>query len=180
VFSGTSQANYTWATATFTDAGADTVTLKMTASDLLAPSEFVSEWYFNVDPYVYLGFGQPVIEGGTMTAPTISQGGSYKADGDGYFDIRFSFSTAETGRFGAGQSITYLITGDDLNATDFLFGSAPSGGSSGGLYTAAHIQGISVPGGSPSVWVTTPVPATAWLLGSGLLGLVAIRRRMKK
>ena len=25
-----------------------------------------------------------------------------------------------------------------------------------------------------------PIPAAAWLLGSGLLGLVAIRRRMKK
>jgi len=28
--------------------------------------------------------------------------------------------------------------------------------------------------------VATPIPAAAWLLGSGLLGLVAIRRRMKK
>jgi hypothetical protein len=28
--------------------------------------------------------------------------------------------------------------------------------------------------------VATPIPAAAWLLGSGLVGLVAIRRRMKK
>jgi hypothetical protein len=28
--------------------------------------------------------------------------------------------------------------------------------------------------------VATPIPAAAWLLGSGLIGLVAIRRRNKK
>jgi hypothetical protein len=36
-----------------------------------------------------------------------------------------------------------------------------------------------IKGGTLSV-VPTPIPATAWLLGSGLLGLAGIRRRMKQ
>jgi hypothetical protein len=32
----------------------------------------------------------------------------------------------------------------------------------------------------PGQWVTTPIPAAFWLLGSGLIGLVGLRRRFKK
>jgi hypothetical protein len=38
---------------------------------------------------------------------------------------------------------------------------------------------LSVTGGTLSV-VPTPIPPAAWLLGSGLLGLAGIRRRMKQ
>ena len=46
---------------------------------------------------------------------------------------------------------------------------------------AAHVQGIPLPGGGEtSGAITTPIPAAIYLLGSGLMGLVVLRRRMKR
>jgi hypothetical protein len=53
---------------------------------------------------------------------------------------------------------------------------------SGDLRIGLHVQGIPITGGttSDSFVSSVPIPAAAWLLGSGLLGLVAIRRRKKQ
>ncbi|MEA5115639.1 MAG: VPLPA-CTERM sorting domain-containing protein [Geobacteraceae bacterium] len=41
-------------------------------------------------------------------------------------------------------------------------------------FTATGLSGYAVTGNAP-----VPIPAAAWLLGSGLMGLVGLRRRMQ-
>lgn len=106
---------------------------------------------------------------------------SFKADGvGGLYDIRFTYLYS-TKAFTSGQSQTYKITTSSGNifATDFtnyLSSSTPGNGTT--WLAAAHVQGTTDQEGSG--WVgatTTPLPAAAWLLGSGLLGLIGIRKR---
>lgn len=162
-----------WLTATFTDVVGG-VELEMT-SNLTSDSEFVTEWYFNLDPaldrtqldFTYLA-AQSTVE------PTY-QVGNVKADGDGYYDIRFNFPEAGNQRFMEGDVTTFLISGiTGLSANDFKFLSDPGGGN--GVYlSAAHVQGIRG-GAVPSAWIGTsdaPEPSPALLFGTGLT-LVAI------
>jgi len=189
VFSGTVQPSggLPWLTATFENTGEkDQVTLTLTSSNL-GGTEFVSNWFFN---YNYQGPSTLAITQGEGTAPLainpFATLGRYKADGTGgWFDLTFAFPTEGADRFTNGESAVFTITGTGLTADMFRAQSwdSKTGGERSVLYAAAHIQSI----GSESAWVTTgtsttntPIPAAAWLLGSGLLGLVAIRRRMKK
>lgn len=124
---------------------------------------------------------------GNSTPATISVGNEgFKADGDGNYDILLGFSTANNVAFQGGQSQTYQITGTGTFASS---GSTPllasyfnalSSGSNGAYLGAVHVQGIGT--ASTSAFVAgapVPVPAAVWLLGSGLLGLIGIGRRMK-
>jgi hypothetical protein len=172
--------NAPWLTATFDDEGTSgSVYLTLSASGL-TETEYVAEWYFNVEPYVVLDFGDGYISAnGSFADPDISQSfNAYMADGDGHFDILFKFATAPPAdRFTAGDSVVYLITGQDLTAYSFFALSQGAGNSPDGLYTAAQIRSINT---EDSGWITVPIPPAALLLGSGLLGLIALRRRMKK
>jgi len=49
----------------------------------------------------------------------------------------------------------------------------------GNLRIGLHVQGLS-DGGSDAYVNTVPIPAAAWLLGSGLVGLMGIRMRRKQ
>ena len=180
-----------WLRAIFTDVGVDTVSLKISAVNL-SPTEFVSGWYFNLDPLMNannLVFGGPAVNSGAVTSPGIQTGkDKFKADGDGKYDILFSFATSggATERFTAGDSITFTLSGIlGLTADDFNFLSAPAGGH-GPFISAAHVQGI---GGGLSGWVdpiliippddTDKVPdggSTIVLLGVGMLLLGCGRR----
>ena len=156
----------------------------------LTGSEFVSGLYLNIDPAMDpadLSFGS-ITKTGTFSDPTISLStDTYKADGDGKYDILLSFSTSSGSEFGAGEELTVIITGSNsaagLEATDFAFLSLPSGGN-GPFHAAAHIQSIGA--GGDSGWIapgfgfdpfnTIPEPSALALLSSGAL-LVGIRRR---
>ena len=146
-------------------------------------------WSFNLDPDLDpagLLFDEvPGSRIGTFADPVgIGLGvNADKADGDGYFDIKFDFvQPGNQERFGAGESIEYLITGiAGLDASSFNHRSADNNGipysaSDGRYYTAAHVQGIGEDG-EDSGWVTTPEPATLVLLGLGGVGLLLTRRR---
>lgn len=167
-----------WIKAIFDDdilAGA--VTLTLTATNL-GDTEFVGTWYFNLDPALdpkELVFLDP-IKTGSFDDPTISTGiNMFKADGDGFYDILFSFETADGAmdhRFNAGDAAVYTISSntDPLTANSFNFISHPDGGQ-GEYPTAAHIQGIN----GTSGWVTVPEPSSITLLA--LAGMAIFRRR---
>lgn len=185
VFSGTSPSDPApWIDAFFHDVSPGTVDLTITASGL-ATGEFMSGIYINLNPNdapTSLSFTK-LSTTGSFSLPTISEGvDSFKADGDGKYDVLFSFGTANSTTFSAGDSITYKITGvTGLTAMDFDYLSLPAGGH-GPFLSAAHIQGICTADGS--AWVSptglTPVPEpTPAVLLSVALGVFGGARWLK-
>jgi len=205
VFSGsaTPVGNQPWLTATFDDAAAGLsagqVKVTLSITGLVAP-EKVDGWYINVDDGhsqgtsgtaidpTTLSFSSPT-KVGTFDDPVINLGtDKFKADGDGLYDIRFDFSTSNGHEFGAGDSVSYIITGPaTMNANSFTFLSAPAGGV-GPFYEAAHI--LSIGHGGNSVWASptqgpgNPVPEPsaiflALLAGSAAFGVRYWKRELK-
>lgn len=181
-----------WLTATIDDSfgGTDTVRLTVSASNLVS-SEFVSSFFLNLNPTLNAS-NLTFVTQTNPSAPgsvTISKGtNAFKADGDGDYDLLFSFPTSETQRFGSGESYVVDITlpGMNLFAQDFLF--VDAGGSKGEYYAAAHVQSIGEAGksgwiGAPGATTTfnsvvVPEPTTyAALLGLATLGVAWVRRR---
>jgi len=170
-----------WLKATFKNAGSNTVSLELKRL-LNDADERVSFWGFNLDPAMdptALGISQ-------LTGPvasTIATGvNAFKADGDGFFDVKFEFANNGTNEFdGSWLTATFNLTMTGLTEDDFNFVSVNGPPNKNGFLSAAHVQGI--PGGG-SGWITqfvvVPVPPAAWLGGAGLaaaFGLAAIRRR---
>ena len=169
-----------WLAATFDDDGtAGSVVMTLTTTNLPG-TEFVREWYFNLDPTLDptdLAFSAPT-KTGTFADPTVSTGtDAFKADGDGNYDILVAFDNAPpANRFTAGDAVEYTITGiGSLTAASFNFLSAPAGGH-GPYLTAAHVQGIGEDG-EDSGWVTTPEPATVALVAGGLAWIALLKKR---
>jgi hypothetical protein len=155
----------------------------MQASNLLA-GEFVGGWYFNLNPALHsnsLTFSY--VNG--QKAQTVAKGTNCcKANGGGFYDLSFGFSTSGArggaNRFTGGEVSTYLIGGiAGLTASAFNYLSSPSG-SHGVWHTAAHVQGIAT--GPGSGWIGgSPIPEPISLLLGGsvaaVLGLGLWRRR---
>ena len=174
-----------WLEATFDDEDSPgTVILYLEASNL-TDSEFVSEWLFNFDPRLnitnLLVTDYDISEVGTVS---YAQGTDIeRADGDGFFDIVFSFNNGE---FIGGDEAWFEFSREGLLASSFDFYSAPGPGQSPGPFlSAAHIQSI---GDGDSGWIApvgetepVPEPATMLLLGSGLIGIAGFgRKKFKK
>jgi hypothetical protein len=182
-----------WITASIQNVSPGTVQLTIANNGLLG-SEFVSGFYLNLNTnFSSLNLSiSYVSSSGTFLIPSIASGtiergtDSFKADGDGKYDVLFDFSTVNGSTFGAGESITYQISGiAGLTANDFVYLSAPNGGH-GPFYAAAHVQGIG-PDGGLSGWVEpslgaqpilVPEPSSAALLASSL-GVLGFVRRSK-
>lgn len=163
-----------WLRAVIDDGGGTgSVTLTLIALNLVG-SEFVTGWYFNVNP-VYGSLAVAHV-GGVAGSASYSQN-AYKADGDGKYDLLFSF---DSNAFTAGESSVWTISAAGLKAVDFDLLSQPAGGH-GPFRTAAHVQGIGTDG-QGSGWITEsgeiPEPGTVALVIAGILGLGARRSRL--
>ena len=187
-FSGNAPAGFL--TADFTDV-AGGVQLVITSN--LASGENLDagkSLYFNFNPSKdpilnNLSFALTGNTSYSQQAIVLTGADSFKADGDGYYDINFSFSPSSKA-FTTGESQTYTITtaSGTISASDFTNYLSSPGVGNGSWLAAAHVQNTPA-GGSGSAWVvgtvtSTPIPAAAWLLGSGLIGLAGISRGLKQ
>lgn len=172
-----------WMTATFDDHNNTAVPLTLTmASSGMSGSEKISDVYFNLNPLLTPGsLVLSHVSGATATGITLGVD-CCKADGDGLYDIKLSFSTSNNNLFQSGQTVVYNITGiSGLTASSFNFFSTPAGGH-GPFLAAAHVLNTTGAGSGGSGWIAptpVPLPAAAWLFGSGLLGLAGIVRKRK-
>jgi hypothetical protein len=182
-----------WVQAVFSDTVADTVSLTLSAGNL-SGSDFVTCWYFNLNPSLVPSSLTLSVSGstGSFTGPTVQAGANgFKAGPDGKFDLLFGFTSTgdDSTRFTSGDSLTFTITGiSGLTADDFNWLSTSAGG--GGAYASAvHIESA-----EGSAWInptstltdnaqTAPsVPdgaTTLTLLGTSLVAIEAFRRKMQ-
>jgi hypothetical protein len=187
-----------WLSATFDDSygGANTVLITMNGLNL-SGSENVTEWYFNFDDALDVSQLSFVEVGTSGVSPinVTTEMNSFKADGDGYFDIMFDFPPPpgnDPNRFNStNNTVSYAVTySSAISVWDFNFDSDLGGGQ--GIYkTAAHVQSIECPDplncptGSTSGWlgatniVPEPVSSTLFLVGAATLGFRRFRKKFK-
>ncbi len=167
--------NGPWLTANFdTDTTDNGVKLTVSANNL-PTGGYVDELYFNFTGSVPGDLNINITSENSTAAALQHQdpfGVNKNADGGGEFDIYINLTNSQNHRLANGGTITFLITGtgisvesqfNDKNSTELY-------------YMAAHVAGYG-PTGSTSTYVGTPIPSSAWLLGSSLIGLIGFGRR---
>lgn len=180
-------------TATFTDAGADTVTLRLDLANL-SGGEFSSGFFFNfAGDATDLSFTRTGGTGPASGRIDIDLGSNaFDTPGNqGLFDIAFGFDTGNgrgADRFAADEFLTFSVMGDGLMASMFNVASAPQQG--GSNFALARIQGIANDGsasvadgngggGEGPNEVPVPEPGALGLLGLGIVALGFARRRKR-
>ncbi len=176
-----------WIVATFTEVNAHDVQLVISTPGLTmhgGTNENLVEIDFNTALDSILPGLTFTYDSGPSALSVSASSDAFKADGDGFYDIQFMFTPGNTG-FNGNMTAVYDITdsssGPALSAASFFALSKPAGGT-GPFYAAAHVQSTGSNGAS-SGWVSAPtgslvpLPASVWLLLSGILCVGALARR---
>jgi len=176
-------------TALFEDTSPGHVRLTLSAPGL-TNNENIDKLYFNLntnDNPTSLIFSNFSVAQGSFSFPTLDEGvNGYKADGDGFFDIRLNFGGSGLPTwFSQGDVMTCDISGiTNLTAADFVYLSAPSGSPVGPFNAAVHLVSIFNPNGhgdtsgyvgavgpGPDVqFVPEPSANGLWSLAAALFG----------
>ncbi len=158
-----------WLTATFEDAGVGRVKLTMTAGDVPDMNGLkVTGWYFNVSDNSLLGDLTFRRAKDTQAAMLIGQYPNAFSRG---FDLFFGFPSLFGNAFREGEKSVYFIRGEGLSADMFDLSNRDGLGRYFSMATASG------PGIGRASLAAVPIPSAVWMLGAGLVGLVAIRRR---
>lgn len=176
-----------WLTLTTTDTGTpNEVRIEFEATNLTG-TEYVSELLFNLNPLLdpsKLSFSVPTAIGEFGLVIVAKEANAYKADGDGWFDIRLSFENSGgsdlTERFTQGDKVTYTVSydGEDVITPESFAYNSQFGGGATAYLAAAHIN-ATPDGGEGSTWVGAvpePSPAILTLVATGMC-LVFYRKR---
>jgi hypothetical protein len=191
VFSGTAPGSppptTTFATAVFDDhGGSGSVTLTMNVLNNLSAGAYVNDWYFNVSSAPMSSL--PAFVSGVQ-ASTVDNGvDAFKPDGSGFYDFAFHFPTGAPGELAQGNSSVYNLVSAGITAGSFNSPSTtPADPAHGPFISAIHVQGYTINGADQSAWIAggggggggaqIPEPATLALIGLGLFGIAATRRR---
>lgn len=178
-----------WITATFEDSASDLNTVRLTmAADNLTASEYISQWYFNFDPALdvsrlsFTAYDISSIPTFDISNDIVTGADSYKAGGDGYFDIMIDLPTSNAKggdrRFINSEEVILDFTYDSpITASSFNFIS--NGGQP--FHTAAHVQSIGPNDDSGWIANTTvvpePVSVSLFIAGGATLGFRRFRKR---
>lgn len=189
-FSGMSPGGTTpYLSATFDDSygGANTVRLFIDVLNLDSYSS-ITKLYFNFDPALTLAANAftPIYTGDSVPNSVTWSKDTYKADGDGLYDIFFDMPPP-TGMFADrltnGEQLIYDITFTSAaDVSSFNFISAPDGGQ-GEYFAAAHIQGIGDGSAINSGWVGVvpePVSSILFIIGGATLGFRQFRKKLRQ
>ena len=185
IFNGSTNINGSdWLTADFQTINTGQVKLTLT-SNLTDPSYYIQDVAFNVAPTVTPGsmlFNVDSASGTTLSqanilhtdqnAQTLIGSGNMGAG----FDVLFKFQTPNQNRFNGNDSVVLTITGQNITEDSFKFLNT-----AGAANVGAHLAGGSMSSAITDVNPSpVPIPAAVWLFGSGLIGLVGVRRRFSK
>lgn len=185
--SGTGSANVT----------ADSLVRGAGLSASSASNNFGSTGWNGVNANDYYQFGISVADGYTVTLDDLYIATRSSATGPGTIGLYTSQDNYTTALYTITQpSAAYVNSVIDLSSLGTLTGAisfrlmeigdtAPNGGvtASGGTFRAGDYydgstaQNIMLTGTTTETPVPTPIPAAAWLMGSGLLGLAGLRRK---
>ncbi len=158
-----------WLTATIKDIGEGQVKLIMDADRVPGMNDLkVTGWYFNVSDESLLGDLTFDHKKGTQAAMLIGQ--HPDAFGGRGFDVFFGFPSRIGNPFSENERSVYIIRGEGLSAEMFDLRNRDD---LGRYFSMATVSG---PGLGRASLAAVPIPSAVWMLGAGLVGLVAIRR----
>jgi len=161
-----------WLTATFEDLTVPgEVKLTMNAGSLSGEGDYrITGWYFNINNEDLLGKLSFRHSEGTLA----KQIGQYPDAFARKSDIFFGFPSRLGDPFGDGEKSVYIIEGDELKASMFNFTNRDGAGN---YFSMAKIKYVDDSGQHNATLAAVPIPSAVLMLGAGLVGLVAIRRR---